>query len=401
MTKNEYMKMLEIQLGKFSEATRQEILEDYENHFAEAMSHGKSEEEIIRELGDIQDMIDEIPEEDITGENISESDMYDGIQKCSTADSEGSCSGRRVISDCLGTYRKIVADCKAADVIVRQSGDDNLHVNYENDNKSDNQDGKSNFYQYEKDGVFYVGIKKNETTNKNITIGFLGFHMDIPGVRTYDSGKVTIEIPEGFKELEVVTGSGDVQLDGVAGDILTIRTASGDIYTSRAKYQKLNVSATSGDIKLQDIEAVEIEAGATSGDASLERIVSKTLQVSTSSGDVDAQKIVADRIEARTSSGDCEFSGRTSRYYGRSGSGDQEVEIEGRLSEAEFITGSGDIELKMKDNTGAEITASTGSGDVDVCTRLNVESRLNGYVVGDGSAKVSIKTGSGDADILL
>ena len=47
MTKNEYMKMLEIQLGKFSQSTRQEILEDYENHFAEAISQGKSEEEII------------------------------------------------------------------------------------------------------------------------------------------------------------------------------------------------------------------------------------------------------------------------------------------------------------------------------------------------------------------
>ncbi len=399
MTKNEYMKMLEIQLGKFSEATRQEILEDYENHFAEAMSQGKSEEEIIKELGDIQDMIDEIPEEDMTGENISGSDMCDSKQADSTADSEGSC--RRVISDCLNTYRKIVADCKAADVIVRQSVDDNLHVNYENDNKSDNPDDKSNFYQYEKDGVFYVGIKKNETTNKNITIGFLGFHMDIPGVRTYDSGKVTIEIPEGFKELEVVTGSGDIEIDGVSGDTLMVRTASGDIYMGRAKYQRVNVSATSGDIKLKEVEAEEIEAGATSGDASLERIVSKTLQISTSSGDVDAQKIVADQIEARTSSGDCEFSGKTSRYYGRSGSGDQEVEIEGKLSEAEFITGSGDIELKMKDNTGAEITASTGSGDVDVSTRLNVESRHNGYVVGDGSAKVSIKTGSGDADILL
>ena len=71
------------------------------------------------------------------------------------------------------------------------------------------------------------------------------------------------------------------------------------------------------------------------------------------------------------------------------------------MSEGEFITGSGDIELKIKDNTGAEITASTGSGDVDVRTRLNVESRLNGYVVGDGSAKISVKTGSGDVDILL
>ncbi len=399
MTKNEYMKMLEIQLGKFSQSTRQEILEDYENHFAEAMSQGKSEEEIINELGDIQDMIDEIPEEDLSQENIPENGMYDGADDSSTSDADS--SGRRVISDCTDTYRKIVADCKAADVLVRTSTDDKLYVQYENYNNSAKTDNSSNFYQYEKDGVFYVGMKKNETATRNVTIGFLGFHMDIPNVRTYDSGKMIIDIPAGFKELEILTGSGDAELSDVTGEILNVRTASGDIDMSRAKYQNINVSATSGDIELRDIAAENLEVGATSGDAELENISAKILKLSTSSGDVEARNIAAEQAEVRTSSGDSEFSGKVAKYFGRSGSGDQEIEIEGKLSEGEFITGSGDIELKIKDNTGAEITASTGSGDVDVRTRLNVESRLNGYVVGDGSAKISVKTGSGDADILL
>ena len=399
MTKNEYMKMLEIQLGKFSQSTRQEILEDYENHFAEAMSQGKSEEEIINELGDIQDMIDEIPDEDLSQENIPENGMYDGADDSSTSDADS--SGRRVISDCTDTYRKIVADCKAADVLVRTSTDDKLYVQYENYNNSAKTDNSSNFYQYEKDGVFYVGMKKNETATRNVTIGFLGFHMDIPNVRTYDSGKMIIDIPAGFKELEILTGSGDAELSDVTGETLSVRTASGDIDMSRVKYQNINVSATSGDIELKDIAAEILEISATSGDAELENISAKILKLSTSSGDVDAGNIAAEQAEVRTSSGDSEFSGKVAKYFGRSGSGDQEIEIEGKLSEGEFITGSGDIELKIKDNTGAEITASTGSGDVDVRTRLNVESRLNGYVVGDGSAKISVKTGSGDADILL
>lgn len=399
MTKNEYMKMLEIQLGKFSQSTRQEILEDYENHFAEAISQGKSEEEIINELGDIQDMIDEIPDEDLSQENTPENSMYDGAEASSAAGEDS--SGRRVISDCADTYRKIVADCKAADVLVRTSADDKLYVQYENYNNSAKTDNNANFYQYEKDGVFYVGMKKNETAARNVTIGFLGFHMDIPNVRTYESGKVIIDIPAGFKELEIVTGSGDAELSDVTGETLSVRTASGDIDMGRVKYQNINVSATSGDIELKDIAAEIFEIGATSGDAELENISAKILKLSTSSGDVEARNIVAEQTEVRTSSGDSEFSGKVAKYFGRSGSGDQEIEIEGKLSEGEFITGSGDIELKIKDNTGAEITASTGSGDVDVRTRLNVESRLNGYVVGDGSAKISVKTGSGDADILL
>ena len=135
-------------------------------------------------------------------------------------------TGRRVISDCTDTYRKIVADCKAADVLVR----------------------------------------------------------------TYESGKVIIDIPAGFKELEIVTGSGDAELE--------------------------NISA-------------------------------KILKLSTSSGDVEARNIVAEQTEVRTSSGDSEFSGKVAKYFGRSGSGDQEIEIEGKLSEGEFITGSGDADILL------------------------------------------------------
>lgn len=65
MTKSEYMNALQNKLECFNRELQQEIVEDYEQHFAEGIAAGKTEEEIVAELGSIEDMIQELPEEDI------------------------------------------------------------------------------------------------------------------------------------------------------------------------------------------------------------------------------------------------------------------------------------------------------------------------------------------------
>lgn len=52
MNKNEFFKILREGLNDFPEKELQDILYDYEEHFSNAMADGKTEEEIINELGD-------------------------------------------------------------------------------------------------------------------------------------------------------------------------------------------------------------------------------------------------------------------------------------------------------------------------------------------------------------
>ena len=48
MTKAEYLRLLQEKLESFNRELQSEIMEDYEQHFAEGLAEGKSEEEIGR-----------------------------------------------------------------------------------------------------------------------------------------------------------------------------------------------------------------------------------------------------------------------------------------------------------------------------------------------------------------
>ncbi|MDP4088646.1 MAG: DUF1700 domain-containing protein [Bacillota bacterium] len=52
MNRNEFMYSLRNSLSAFPEKEREEIIYDYEEHFAVALQSGKTEDEVCRELGD-------------------------------------------------------------------------------------------------------------------------------------------------------------------------------------------------------------------------------------------------------------------------------------------------------------------------------------------------------------
>lgn len=50
---NNYLSILKNKIRSLPDGYRREILSDYENHFKEGLSYGKTEEDIIEELGDV------------------------------------------------------------------------------------------------------------------------------------------------------------------------------------------------------------------------------------------------------------------------------------------------------------------------------------------------------------
>ncbi len=79
MTKQEYMEMLGNALSEFGDDVKSEIIEDYEQHFTDGYSKGKTDDRIIEELGSVEDLVDELKE--LRGDNETPNDKQDFEKK--------------------------------------------------------------------------------------------------------------------------------------------------------------------------------------------------------------------------------------------------------------------------------------------------------------------------------
>lgn len=427
MTKSEYMKILQEKMQRYNIAVEQEILEDYEQHFAEGLAQGHTEEEIIAELGNIEDMLQEFSQEDLKQEleivesQASQSNTYERI------------------------YREVVIDGLLADVEVCSSGDDQLRIDYEN-RGSKAQKLRYYFYQYEENGIFYAGVKERKGVEFRRELGrdsrdsiwdaFSHFTGQFGG-----SIDLRVEIPAGIPVIRLHTTSGDLKIREIRTDELEAQCTSGDLQVEAVDCKKLSCRTQSGDVELSGValavkENTEMDFHTTSGDMEIRRISASRIRIQTASGDLSAEHMEAEELKLQTASGEIELRNvQCIRGALRSGSGDMdidnirgrelcaetgsgEVELRANMESLEINTGSGDIDLKAGPDAKrirlgagsgdicldtrripeASIVTRTGSGDMSVKGR-EASGRSYSTSYGSGACQVEIVTGSGDINV--
>jgi DUF4097 and DUF4098 domain-containing protein YvlB len=194
------------------------------------------------------------------------------------------------------------------------------------------------------------------------------------------SAELEIRIPRNAR-IEVEGISANVKLIGVTGTA-EVETVSGDI-------------SISGELKTIELQTV-------SGDVVVEA-ASERLEVEAVSGDIRVGK-VSGEVELETVSGDVRIAGgQITRFRAKSVSGD--IELDGDIygsGKSNIESHSGDIELRLGTRTDATFEIGTFSGEID--TGKNDEDhgrrrKAAAFVVGKGSARVTVQTFSGDVDI--
>ncbi len=365
MTKSEYLSALKHKLESFNMELQQEIMEDYEQHFAEGLAAGKTEDEIIEELGSIEDMIQELPEEDMKQEIQA---MDNVSRKNSTYE---------------GEYKAIAIEGLVADVYLEGSDDGCISVDYQNDGDAYIQQ-KYRFYQYEENGVFHVGVKDSGERKDKKKIVLFGKTILSYNSMTQCNGNIqlTVRIPAGIPRVEAVTLSGDLDVRGVRTNQLELKT-------------------TSGDMNLDDMESAGMSFQTASGDIDLTGARAETVRMQTASGDIEVSDLTAATLTAGTGSGDMEIEGSLEEYIIKTGSGDVELKAESGVRRINVTTGSGDAELDLTRAGGAEVHATVGSGDCAIYGADGEQHQVTcgSITVGNGDCKVSVRTGSGDVEV--
>ena len=409
MNKNEYLRELEKRLSKYSNSFKQDILEAFEGHFEDGRSEGKSDEEIIDELGSLDEVMENIrmmaTEEDIKEEKPSFINMqYDSknpeknhfdvfgvsleetlkgaadiIKSGIEAASEASYSPKEPLD--LVTLEGM-ENCNCVEIESKEKADVNVVL----------QHGDTLAYAFEPSNSIFFG-----TSQAQVYASVLDHVLQIDIVGK-GNGTLTVFVSDKVQDVEIKLLSGDIRCNDVSIQSVVLKTLSGDIMTKQSDFVSYLVDTKSGDIKVSDSDASEFVLNTASGDISLSRLHGD-IKANTSSGDVSTDKCGSSESILTSKSGDVDWNGSCDDLSLSTMAGDIEITHKGSFKRLEAITKAGDIDasIESKDYTAQ---LSTVVGDIENETGLPtyMMGKMKG-VVGNGTAKVLLKTVAGDIEL--
>lgn len=448
MTKKEYMdKLNEVLLGVEEEIAK-EIIEDYHEHFAMGLNNGKTEEQICDELGDIEELVNELnglktqgneiridqnqeglKVTEVAGELEKEEETKEstGVEKIQSLEERK--QGAEVEEDTLTqvevkklteedqTYRnneenhglsKVIVDALFADVYVIPSGSNQVTINYTNFG-DDRQKMMYEFKSWQEGNQIFAKLIRKES-------GF-GFFNYIKTPRM----KIEVRVPEYLLNLTITSTSGEVILNGAKNNQVRINTMSGDIRVSMYQATQMQLQSQSGDIQIQNCTGNVLNCNTTSGDYRISDVTYRENYLDTCSGDIQMERTQCDNLTGRTKSGDVSL--RDMRIkVGESSTLSGDVTIS-RVSSNRFTMKSTSGDVRAEDCSVREFSINSTSGDVtfgrvksaiihtssksgDVRATAEVEEFRASSISGDvtltveSDARIHANSVSGDVDLL-
>lgn len=436
MTKNEYMSKLAEALRDFDAEIREEIISDYEEHFAIGQAEGKGDEEIIAELGSIEELVNEL--KTFTGDKKAEgkgtADKFDfsfdtkelekglddvikgfagflGSVAATFTKGAGKFSGEAetVVKDFaqnVGTAAEKVAgkSTEFAEVVVEKSTAfakevaDNYkaakgtetHTTEAPDNEPDNVSEKypcteeckkvivetdcgDIIVKKSDDNDFNFAYVNNGTANQQLAYKF-------DWAQNGDTIKVVCKKRPGATSFFQSLSCPDIKVTVCVPEGLEkidVITASGDVTVEGIDTESVKINAVSGDALITGVKNGFIAATTVSGDANVIGICTTAVNIKSVSGDITVEGTVGS-INLGTTSGDIDVKAvEVKDITTNSVSGDAEIELEGIGGyRANLKSVSGELAISYGDETCKYIKSGT-------------------YTLGDGSCNVTAGSVSG------
>ena len=407
MTKQEYFDELRRKLRDYPEEYA-ELREAFEEHFEEGRKNGQSEEEIIEELGTVDEMIENLglPKhradirndfEDLgnafgsflnsLGDTIEEgmrsldleTRLKDFSERIADVTETAVNEATRPQSGYVGgPIRRIEVWGNAMDLNLSASKDSDVHYEY--------SPGLT---------VFAKSINELKITNELDNVVFR--ESSPSGALVRSSSTLDLKIPEGVA-IEFHSKSGDLRAENITLEQLEAKTLSGDHKLTDISCGSIRIDSVSGDMELKRVSYRDLHIKTVSGDYDLDGCSGST-SIETVSGDIEIDSLQGENVFLKSTSGDIDISCICDRFQSSALSGDQKIRFIDLVNNAEISAKTGDIDLETElDN--CRVDAKTSTGDIRFPRAAEaVRYDDHHFLVGIGSSEIFAKTFSGDIHI--
>lgn len=417
MKREEYMGALQSALTGFDEELVQEIVSDYEERFRVGLEKGKTEEQVIAELGSIKDLVDELKEMQqgsegnpkvtitVEGENIHwENDSAGTGKQSGTYYQEKSFA--ETFDAAMKKFGKVFDNVMKEAGRVIEDAAEKMEYHFE-------EAKRNHYYTYNGDGSYsYEGSEKDAEGEPNVEQSGQGSVGCRKVVVDADLADVTFRSTQDAQPRAVChyyshkTAMLYPFYAKQEGDIFYVGVRRNQETEKKSGFFQFNMSPSIEIEIFLPADVVLVEGGSTSGNFEMNEIAPAELVLRTKSGDVNANHLVCDRISLETMSGDIDLINAIAKNTSLgTKSGDCNVEyLEGVNGVAclNIGTASGDADVKNIKATNVEI--GTASGDVDaismMCTNLRLHTASGDIDAADCSGEfMEAGTASGDISI--
>ncbi len=402
MNREQFISELTSGIVVLPEPERSEILADYEQHFQLGRTEGRSEEEIIAELGSPDSIIQDIMEgfkeiadvwertetvskkENILITNTRDGDSYvqtidvEKTKIITTTDEEPFSSKSSILRFTfphifgMGIPLKKSKSFDVAQIEVLDMNICNSDVQFvPTDEMVMVVDFVGKYRKRSLEGMEF----RMEQQNEKLIIAF-DRHVD---------GKLQITVPrKKFRELFLKTTSGNVSMNEMKLQTMNTKTASGDLKLNKLEAEEMFLHTTSGDISAHTIQANSYKVRTTSGDIEMNHMESNSMNVETASGDLQGNEIKAMECTIQTASG-----GLTIHT------------IDGE--KIKFQTASGDMKLTNANAENIQLQATSGDLRVTkICaTKTRFQTSTGDIHVKEMEGDIEIHSVSGDSILFL
>ncbi|MCQ2537358.1 MAG: DUF4097 family beta strand repeat-containing protein [Lachnospiraceae bacterium] len=398
----EYIKMLSEKLAKFSEETRNEILEDYKEHFQEGRAAGIPDEQIIADLGDIDEMVAGIIETPAVKETVTP-EVEDNLLRPETVSTAAADNCSTIVVN--GTTPGSIG--YSAAIQVFPSNDGSIHAEYTREIITENSP-KFGITVKNNSGVYAVDFvieEMPEPQSKGLLARLFNNHFSL-GVK--DTGTIKVYVPQNFPVLTVKNSSGCTAVQGICVGSLSVSSSSGSNACDKIKANDVAIASSSGCNALSSISASMLAVQSSSGSSNVQsclansfgarsssgsnivmNVTASECTIISSSGGANAENITAHNITLTTSSGSSHLNGRANNINITSSSGGVNAHIEDHFSCINVKSGSGSINLSGYDVAHSVHNIFHGSGGVSV--QAGEGEKLSSVVnINCGSGHISI-----------